>query len=52
MNGIKQHLDNAFKLISSIPVSQDNVEIMATAKAHLRAVYAELNKQDGAENGG
>lgn len=52
MNDIKQHLDDAFKLISSIPVSQDNVEIMAAAKAKLRTAYAELSKLEGAENGG
>jgi hypothetical protein len=55
---VKNLLDEAFKLISTIPVSQDNVEVMAAAKAKLRAAYAELNKQEelskqeGTQNGG
>lgn len=46
MNEVKKQIDEAFKLISTIPVSQDNVEVMAAAKAKLRAAYAELNKQE------
>ena len=49
---VKNLLDEAFKLISVIPVSGENVEIMATARAKLRAAYAELNKQEDTENGG
>ena len=52
MNEVKKQIDEAFKLISCIPVSGENVEIMASAKAKLRAAYAELSKQEGTENGG
>ena len=56
MNEVKKQIDEAFKLISCIPVSGENVEIMAAAKAKLRTVYAELSKrpedeQEDAENG-
>ena len=52
MENVLKELDSAFRIISTIPVSGDNVEIMAAAKAKLRAVYAELSKQEGTENGG
>lgn len=46
MTDILKKLDEAFRLLSTIPVSHDNVEVMATAKAKLRAVYAELEHKD------
>ena len=52
MTEVKKQLEEAFKLISCIPVSGENVEIMASAKAKLRSAYAELNKQEETENGG
>lgn len=60
MKELTNQLDEAFKLISCIPVSGENVEIMAAAKAKLRAAYAyaelnkqeELSKQEGTQNGG
>ena len=52
MENVLKELDYAFRIISTIPVSGDNVEIMAAAKAKLRAAYAELSKLEGAENGG
>lgn len=44
-----KHLEEAFRLISNIPVAGDNVEIMAAAKNELRAAYRELKeeKSDG-----
>lgn len=42
---ILKELDETFQLIASIPVSHGNVEVMATAKNKLRAVYAELTKK-------
>lgn len=44
MKDILNELDSAFQLIASIPVSHNNVEIMATAKSKLRTVYAEIQK--------
>lgn len=52
MNEVKKQLEEAFQILSAIPVSGENVEIMAAAKAKLRAAYAELNKQEDTENGG
>lgn len=39
MDKVKRHIDEAFKLISAIPVKEDGVELMASAKQHLRAAY-------------
>lgn len=46
MNEILKELDSAFKMISSIPVSGDSVEIMASAKNSLRKIYANIKKID------
>ncbi len=52
MNDILKDLDAAFRLISAIPVSGDAVDMMATARNKLRAVYAELQKKvEGEKNG-
>jgi hypothetical protein len=53
MDEILKKVDAAFQLISSIPVSGDNVDIVAAARNNLRAVYAELKKLDkeGLDNG-
>lgn len=37
-------LDEAFKLLTSIPVAGDNVERMALAKQGLRDVYSALKE--------
>ena len=42
MTEILKELDQAFRLLSFIPVSGDNVEIMAEAKARLRKINAQL----------
>lgn len=45
MNEVKKHLDTAFQLISTVPVKGDAVEVMAAARANLRAAYQLLDKQ-------
>lgn len=47
MDEMVKELEFAYKMISSIPVSGDAVDIMAAAKAKLRKVLAELNKKEG-----
>ena len=42
---VMDKIDEAFRLISSIYVRQNDVEVMALAKAHLREAY----KAAGAE---
>ena len=44
MDEILKDLDSVFRLISSVPVSGDSVDIMATARNKLRKAYAELTK--------
>ena len=54
MKDILKELDQAFRLISFIPVSGDNVEIMADAKARMRKIAAQLKSvevKDGDSNG-
>lgn len=41
---VKKLLDEAFRLISSVPVTGDNVDIMAAARNKLRAVYRALDE--------
>ena len=36
---VMEKIDEAFRLISSIYVRQNDVEVMAMAKAHLREAY-------------
>lgn len=40
MDKAKRHIDEAYRLISAIPVKEDAVELMASAKQHLRAAFA------------
>ena len=55
MTDIQKELDFAFSLISAIPVKGDSVEVMASAKEHLRQAYRIAGEKDGstkeAENG-
>ena len=44
MMDVLKELDGVFKLISTIPVSGEDVDAMAAARAKLRRVYAELSK--------
>ena len=39
MNKIQTEINTAFRLISSIPVVEDDVDRMATAKHHLREAF-------------
>jgi len=49
MNEFQKELDAAFKILSAMPVIGDNVEMMATAKEHLRKAYklAESEVENG-----
>lgn len=42
----KELIDEAFKLVSAIPVSGDHVEIMAAAKVKLREAYKQLEEEE------
>lgn len=46
MNEILKELDTAYKLISSLPVCGDAVDIIADARARLRKVYTELENKE------
>ena len=50
MTDIQKEIDQAFKLLSAIPVSGDYVEIMAAAKEHTRKAYQLA--EEGEQNGG
>lgn len=43
MKKIKQHLEEAFQLLSSIPVKGDAVDVMAVVRNNLRAAYRLLD---------
>lgn len=43
---IKEHITKAFDLISVIPVTGDNVDIMCAARSELRAAY-KLTESEG-----
>ena len=45
MKKIKQHLEEAFQLVSSVTVKGDAVDVIAAARANLRAAYHLLDKQ-------
>ena len=56
MNEVKKQLEEAFQILSTIPVAGDHVEGMAAAKAKLRTAYllvekAEYENKEEAENG-
>lgn len=56
MTEVKKQLEEAFQIISTIPVAGDHVEGMAAAKAKLRAAYllveqADIKKEEGKEDG-
>ena len=50
MSEILKKLDSVFKMVSTIPVSGDSVEIMAAAKNSLREIYAEIKSLDESKN--
>ena len=49
MEAVKKHLESVFNLVSSIPVKGDAVDVMAAARANLRAAYHLLDKQPDTE---
>ena len=49
MEKTKKYLVEAFDILGEIPVKGSNVELMATARRHLRLVYAELEQADKAK---
>ena len=56
MKKIKQHLEEAFQLASSIPVKGDAVDVMAVVRANLKNAYQlieekENSVKEGAEDG-
>ena len=44
MNETMKKLDEAFKLLSTISVAGDAVDVMAVVRSKLRAVYNDLDK--------
>lgn len=49
MTDIQKHIDTAFKMLSAIAVSGDNVERMALAKEQLREAYKLLEDSEVSE---
>ena len=46
---VKQHVNEAFNLVSAISVHGDTVDVMAQVRHELRMAYAELKKMEEAE---
>ena len=46
MKEIKQHLEEAFQLASSIPVKGDAVDVMAVVRANLKNAYRLLEEKE------
>lgn len=44
MEEIKRNIDEAYRLISSIPVQGEAVDLMAAARAKLRKAYASIEQ--------
>ena len=47
MKDILIELDTAYKLISSVPVHGDAIDVIAEARARLRKAYTELENKEG-----
>ena len=45
MKEVKKHLEEAFQLVSSVTVKGDAVDVIAAARANLRAAYHLLDKR-------
>lgn len=43
----RKKINDAFKLISSLQVSGDNVDLIAAARTLLRSVYHDMERQEG-----
>lgn len=50
MKEVLSEIDTIFKLISSIPVYGNSVDLVADARARLRNLYAELENKEREEN--
>ena len=46
MDELMRELDSVFKMISRIPVSDDNVDLMAASRYRLRHIYAVVKKMN------
>ena len=46
MDDVKKLINDALRMLSVIPVSGDNVDVMCAAKTKLRAAYAALSKKE------
>lgn len=51
MDTILKELDVIFQLVSSIPVSGNDVDVMAAARNKLRKVYTQLKEQEMENDG-
>ena len=49
MKEVKKHLEEAFRLASSIPVKGDAVDVMAVVRNNLRTVYRLLDEKNEPE---
>jgi len=52
MTELQKEIDRAFTCLSAIPVSGDNVEIMAAAREHLRKAFKLAQTEKEEDNGG
>lgn len=57
MTDIQNEIKQVFDTLSAVPVSGDNVDLMAIARAHLRKAYklaesAEQAKKEDTDDGG
>ena len=52
MSELEKEIDRASACLSAIPVSGDNVEIMAAAREHLRRAFKLAQPEKEEENGG
>lgn len=46
MDEIKKELNNAYRMLSAIPVSGDAVDVMAAVKACIRGIYQKLDEKE------
>ena len=54
MNKLQKELDEIFKLISTVPVAGEHVEVMGAARERLRRAYklAATEEKEGEAHGG
>jgi hypothetical protein len=49
MGKLTEELDYAYRLVSSVPVTGDAIDMIAEARARMRNVFDELKKMEEAE---